>query len=106
MGRLESAFQKDLIDELEVLLPGCIIMKNDANYRQGIPDLTIFSDRWFYAFLEVKDDEDFTYEPNQEWYLDQFGEWAFSATIFPQNKEEVLYALQRSRDTRRPTRFS
>ena len=43
----ESDFQHSLICELKNIFPGCIVMKNDANYIQGIPDLTIlFNDKW------------------------------------------------------------
>ena len=37
----ESKFQSELIKELYELFPGCIVLKNDANYIQGFPDLTI-----------------------------------------------------------------
>ena len=38
---LENKFQANLIKELKRLFPGCIVMKNDASYIQGIPDLLI-----------------------------------------------------------------
>ena len=41
MGRLERDFQAKLIKELKVMFKGCIIVKNDPNYIQGIPDLLI-----------------------------------------------------------------
>ena len=44
MANKENKFQADLIKELKQLFPGCMILKNDANYIQGIPDLTIFFD--------------------------------------------------------------
>lgn len=34
---LENKFQANLIKELKRLFPGCIVMKNDASYIQGIP---------------------------------------------------------------------
>ena len=47
MGRLERDFQAKLIKELKVMFKGCIIVKNDPNYIQGIPDLLIlYNDRW------------------------------------------------------------
>ena len=36
---LESQFQSKLIKELKKLFPGCIVMKSDSGYLQGIPDL-------------------------------------------------------------------
>ena len=38
---LESNFQAQLIKELKKMFPGCIVIKNDSSYIQGIPDLTI-----------------------------------------------------------------
>ena len=38
---LESKFQAKLIKEIKENLPGCIVMKTDPNYIQGIPDLII-----------------------------------------------------------------
>ena len=50
---LESQFQAKLIKELKKLFPGCIVMKSDSGYLQGIPDLLIlFNDKW--AALECK----------------------------------------------------
>ena len=38
---LESKFQAGLIKELKERFPGCMVLKNDPNYIQGIPDLTV-----------------------------------------------------------------
>ena len=37
----ENKFQSDLIRRLKNMFPGCMIMKNDPNYRQGFPDILI-----------------------------------------------------------------
>ena len=37
----ENKFQAKLIKDIESRFPGCIVIKNDANYIQGIPDLTV-----------------------------------------------------------------
>ena len=43
----ESKFQKGLIDDLKKRFPGCMVLKNDANYIQGIPDLMVlYKDHW------------------------------------------------------------
>ena len=43
----ESKFQKGLIDDLKNRFPGCMVLKNDANYIQGIPDLMVlYKDHW------------------------------------------------------------
>lgn len=91
-AQLESEFQGDLIKKLKDMFPGCEILKNDANYRQGFPDLTILF-RSKYALLEVKAYEGAPYRPNQEWYLAKWYEFSFSETIYPENEEEILSAL-------------
>lgn len=92
---LESKFQSDLIKELKRIFPGAIVIKNDPNYIQGIPDLTIFwRDRW--ATLEVKKSAKASHRPNQDYYVNLMNEMSFSAFIYPENKEEVLHELQRS----------
>ena len=53
MGVLESQFQAKLKKKIEARLPGAIVNKNDANYRQGFPDLIVlYKDQ--YAILECK----------------------------------------------------
>lgn len=90
---LESEYQATLIRKLKELFNGCEILKNDANYKQGFPDLLIMFGP-SYAVLEVKASEDAPYRPNQEWYLDKIRGMSFSATIYPENEAEVLTALQ------------
>lgn len=102
---LESKFQKDLIDEIKFILPGSIILKNDPNYIQGIPDLTVFfKDRW--ATLEVKKTAKASHQPNQDHYVELMNQMSFSAFIYPENKEEVLYAMERALQPIRKTRVS
>ena len=38
---LERDFQSKLIKEIKIRLPGALVLKNDANYKQGVPDLLI-----------------------------------------------------------------
>ena len=95
MGRLERDFQAKLIKELKVMFKGCIIVKNDPNYIQGIPDLLIlYNDRW--AALEVKKSATAHHQPNQEYYVDLMDQMSFAAFIYPENKEELLYELQQA----------
>lgn len=43
----ENKFQAGLKKELRAMFPGCIIMKNDPDDIQGIPDLTVlYKDKW------------------------------------------------------------
>ena len=92
---LESKFQKELIDDIKERFPGAIVLKNDPNYIQGIPDLTVFyQDNW--ATLEVKKSETASHQPNQDYYVQTMNKMSFSAFIYPENKEEVLYDMARS----------
>lgn len=100
---LESDFQSDLIKEIKDLFPGCVVLKNDPNYMQGIPDLLIlFRKNW--AALEVKRSASEPYRPNQEYYLDMLNKMAYSATIFPENRESILDELQFALRSGRTTR--
>jgi hypothetical protein len=93
---LESKYQSDLVNKtLPMLFPGCVVIKQDSGYMQGVPDLLIlWESRW--AMLEVKRNSSQRFEANQEYYLDLFNSMSFAACICPENEEEVLYALQRS----------
>ena len=92
---LESKFQSDLKKELQDRFPGCIVMKNDANRIQGIPDLIILHEnRW--ASLECKKSASAKHQPNQDYYVEKMNNMSFSAFIYPENKEEVLRDLERA----------
>lgn len=102
---LESVFQSRLIKELESMFEGCIILKNDANYIQGFPDLLIlYKDKW--AALECKQDAGARHQPNQDYYVDTLDNMSFASFIYPENKEEVLDELQQTFRARRSTRVS
>ena len=99
MGKLERDFQAGLIKDLKQMFPGCIVMKNDSSYIQGIPDLLIlYKDKW--ASLEVKKAANANRQPNQEYYVNQMNEMSFSRFIFPENKEEVLNGLRQAFENR------
>lgn len=101
----ENNFQSKLIKELKDRFPGCIVMKNDANYIQGIPDLIVlYKDRW--AALECKRSAHERHQPNQDYYVEIMDGMSFAAFIFPENKEEVLNELQQSFKVKRTTRVS
>lgn len=92
MSKLESKFQKELIDEVKTRYPGCVALKNDSSYIQGFPDWTIlYEDRW--AVLEVKRERGASKQPNQEYYVDKLNKMSFSRFVFPENKDEVLEDL-------------
>ena len=97
---LERNFQADLIKEIKTRFPGCIVLKNDPNYIQGFPDLTVFyEDRW--ALLETKRSKTASHRPNQDYYIEQGNNMSFARFISPENKEEVLNELQQAFRIRR-----
>lgn len=90
---LENKFQANLIKELKTMFPGCIVLKNDPDYIQGVPDLLILhKNKW--ASLECKKSANAKKQPNQEYYVGLMNEMSFSKFIFPENKEEVLNELR------------
>ena len=91
----ESRFQAKLIRELREKYPGCVILKNDPNYIQGFPDLTIlYKDRW--AVLECKRSEGERHRPNQDYYVEKLNGMSYSSFIFPENRERVLNELEQA----------
>ena len=92
---LERHFQADVIRELKERFPGCIVLKNDSGYLQGIPDiLVLYGDRW--AMLECKKSEREHRQPNQEYYVDLLDHMSFARFICPENRKQVFYELQRA----------
>ena len=92
-NKLERDFQKNLIKDLKSMFKGCIVMKNDSSYIQGIPDLLIlFKDKW--CSLECKKSSSASKLPNKEYYVNRMNDMSFSRFIFPENKESVLEELK------------
>ena len=92
---LESTYQARLIKKIKRLLPGSFVLKNDTDYIQGIPDLTVlYGGKW--AWLEVKVSADAPIQPNQEYYIDMAFEMAYGAFIYPENEERTLHELQQA----------
>lgn len=93
MAKLERDFQSKLIKEIKEKFPGCLVMKNDSGYIQGIPDLTVlYGDKW--AALEVKRTATASHRPNQEYYVGLMDEMSFARFICPENKQEVLHEME------------
>lgn len=91
----ENKFQSELIKELKSRFPDCIVIKNDPNYIQGIPDLLIlWNDKW--AALECKKDSKATHRPNQNYYVEKMNNMSFSAFIYPENREVILNDLEQA----------
>ena len=92
---LENKFQSKLIKELKKIFPGCIVMKNDSSYIQGIPDLLIlYKNKW--ASLEVKKSANASKRPNQQYYVNMMNKMSFARFISPENKKEVLDELRKT----------
>lgn len=101
----ENSFQSDLIKEIKDRFVGAIVMKTDANYIQGIPDLLIlFKNKW--AALECKRETKSSHRPNQDYYISLMNKMSFASFISPENKEAVLDEMEQSFKPRRSTRIS
>lgn len=91
----ERDFQPKLIKEIKERLPGCLVMKNDPNYIQGIPDLSVlYGSKW--ALLEVKKSNKASKRPNQPYYIQYAKDNAYGAIVSPENKEDILNELQQA----------
>ena len=95
MAIKENKFQASLIKELKTLFPEGMVLKNDPNYIQGVPDLIILvNDKW--AALECKRSADAPARPNQAYYISKMADMSYAAFIYPGNKEEILHELSQS----------
>ena len=86
---LERDYQRCLVKRLQCRFPGCIILKNDAQLKQGVPDLLIlFKDKW--VALEVKNSETASHRPNQDYKVQKMNEMSYAAFIYPENEKQIL----------------
>ena len=75
------------------MFPGCMVIKLDPDYIQGIPDILIlYKNKW--AVLEVKRSKNAKHRPNQNYYVEKMDDMSFSRFIYPENKDEVLLELK------------
>lgn len=90
----ESKFQHGLIEKLKVMFPGCIVLKNDPNYIQGIPDILIlYRQKW--AAIECKRSSGASHRPNQDYYISMMNDMGYAAFVYPENEAEVLDELSK-----------
>ena len=90
---VERDYQKRVITRLKKQFPGCIVLKNDAQLKQGIPDLTVlYSDKW--AALEVKKSKAAHHQPNQDLKVERMDEMSYASFIYPENEDEVFKELE------------
>ena len=92
---LESRFQSKLIKEIKGKFPGAIVLKNDPKYLQGFPDLVVLYLGKFFV-LECKKSKNAHHRPNQGYYIRKLGEMVHAAFVYPENKEEVLHAMEKT----------
>ena len=88
----ENKFQSKLIREIKYRFPGCIVMKNDSSYIQGIPDLLVLhGPHW--AALEVKRNANASRRPNQDFYVKKMDDMSYASYVYPENKDDVMEDL-------------
>ena len=100
MQKGEGKFKTALKKEIENRLPGSMVFYLNPNDIKGIPDLEVlYESRW--AVLEAKaSEEDYRKDianpekMSQSYYVKKMNEMSFAAFIFPENKEEVLNAME------------
>ena len=91
---LENKFQSNLIKEIKKEFPGCMVLKNDSSYIQGVPDLLVlYKEHW--CSLEVKKSAKAKHRPNQDYYVDKMNDMSYSSFIYPENKEDILNELRK-----------
>lgn len=90
---LERDYQKQLVKKLKTVFPDCIVLKNDAQLKQGIPDLLVL-DKAKWAALEVKQSEKASHRPNQDIYVNRMDAMSYAAFIYPENEEKIFSDLK------------
>ena len=91
----ENKFQAKLIHDIKCRCPDCLVLKNDPNYIQGIPDLLVLNgNKW--AALECKKDGKASKRPNQAYYIQKMNTMSFARFVSPENKEEVLNEMEQA----------
>lgn len=96
----ENKFQARLIKDIKQLFPHSIVLKNDPDYIQGIPDLLILEGP-YWAALECKKDAKAARQPNQDYYISKMSKMGYASFVYPENKKEVLNELQSTFRARR-----
>ena len=95
-----DGFQSRIIRKLKYTFPGCLVLKNDPFYIQGVPDLLVLNgNRW--AALEIKGSRKADHRPNQEWYVNVMNAMSYAAIIFPENEDRIFDELQHALESDR-----
>lgn len=88
-SKLESDWRTGLIKRIEAALPGCMVLFQNAQLLQGVPDILILH-KHSWAALETKRAFNSSRRPNQGYYVRKMDGMAFAAFINPENEEVVL----------------
>ena len=91
----ETQYERDLKERLKKEFPGCVILKNDPNRIQGIPDLLVLFEN-FWAALETKRSKSASKRPNQEHYVNLLNGMSYSAFVNPDNEKDVFDGLRKA----------
>lgn len=93
MAKREMPYRAGLMQRIRNRIPDCLILINDPDYIQGIPDiLVLFKNTW--AMLEVKRSPKAEKRPNQDFFIEKLGKMSFASFINPDNEEAVLNAME------------
>ena len=91
----ESTFKTRFLNRVEEEFPGCIIIRLDPEFLQGIPDtLVLIGTTWF--ALEFKRSKTAPKRPNQDYYVEKLYHMSYAAFVYPENEEEIFDELQRT----------
>lgn len=96
----EYDFEKRLIERIKEMFPGAVILKNNANLIQGIPDrLVLWGPRW--AMFDAKASRSSPKRPNQDYYIKLLNDMSYASFVYPQIEERFFHELEQ---TLRPIR--
>lgn len=101
----EANYRTGLIKRIQERFPECVILPNDPQRIQGIPDILVLFNK-FWAALELKRSGSASKRPNQDYYINKFNGMSFGAIIYPENETEVLDAIQSKVGSSRKARIS
>ena len=89
---VESNLQSDIIKWLRG--KGCFVIKHNAGpgVPKGTPDLSFYREG-FYGFIEVKPSQKAPYQALQPERLKLLGDWSWSATVYPENWDQIKLEL-------------
>lgn len=92
-SKLEKDYQASLLRRLRKAYRSRILAtKTDPGSVQGVPDLIVICDSK-YALLEVKRSATASKRPNQDYYIEKFGQHSFTSFIYPENETDVIYEM-------------